>query len=156
MSRHQKILIIVSIVISCISVIFSIFIEMKKDRFSFTQETYQGIIERFEKSIITLRVNEKELKIFVIPETQGFVELYADDALTYLQKTEALDLKTASPSGFEGMNSRISAVKTKRDTIIASHVYIKQTAYNPSPEEIQELNSNVPQRMIPKKLNFNL
>lgn len=156
MNRHQKILIIVSIIISCISVIFSILVAMQKDQFSFTQATYQGIIEKFENSIITLRANEKELKIFVIPETQGFIEFYTDNAFTHLQKTELFNPNAASPSALEGMSSRISGVKTKQGTIIASHIYIKQTAYNPSPKEIQEQNSVAPQRMIPKKLNFNL
>ena len=129
---------------------------MQKDRFSFTEVTYQGIIEKFENNIITLRANGKELKIFVIPETQGFIELYTDNTFTHLQKTELFNPNVASPSALEGMSSRISGVKTKQDTIIASHIYIKQTAYNPSPKEIQGLDSLAPQRMVPKKLNFNL
>ncbi len=128
MSRHQKILIIASIVISAASIVFSTFNSKEKDDFSFSQATYQGTIIQWENNILKLKESNATHTIYVIGETQSFVDIYSDATKKTLQKSNPINIQSISEPDLIGKKASIIAVRSKKGTIIASEIHIQEIA----------------------------
>jgi len=127
-SRHQKILIIASIVISAASIVFSTFNSKEKDDFSFSQATYQGTIIQWENNILKLKESNATHTIYVIGETQSFVDIYSDATKKTLQKSNPINIQSISEPDLIGKKASIIAVRSKKGTIIASEIHIQEIA----------------------------
>ncbi len=149
MSRHQKILIIVSIVISGASIIFSSFNSIKKDDFSFTQATYQGTVKKWENNILKLKESSETHTIYVIGETQFFIDIYSDATKETLQKSIPISIQNISAPDLVGKKASILAVRSKKGTIIASEVRIQEVARALGKNEDTDVNILFPPPRIP-------
>lgn len=149
MSRHQKILIIVSIIISGASIIFSSFNASKNDKFSFTQATYKGTIIQWKNNTLTLKENNATHTIYVIAETQFFLDIYSDATKETLQKSSPITIQSISETNLVGKKASILAVRSKKGTIIASEIHIQEVAQAQGPNADNDVNILFPPPRIP-------